>query len=366
MPLLSSRRQRRAAAVGAAAGLVVSATLAGSPAQAVVNYGVTITTVTPAKIAAGLANRVVIINGTNFDEDQILSIDLGADPDCQELTSYVVTSSTSISVKTPGEGDNPGAGCSAGAAAAVNINQTEAGEATKAAAITFVDPPTIAAANPISTENSAALDAANRVTKVSTTGGQNIRIKAGTGTAFSGVAGAGLSGTFGGKPLTTVGFLAPDLSAQATSAAGTNGNYWIAKTGTGLSTASNTLTITLNGVSKTFSAADTGLTIAAIPTITSLDVTSGKAKSATAVKITGTNFTTTPADWRVTFCGEAVTPSASTATQLTVNAPATIGDEVGFADDVWEGVCPVRAYPAAAPTNISPVSPGSYFTYLTS
>ncbi|GAA4928608.1 hypothetical protein GCM10025331_10280 [Actinoplanes utahensis] len=338
---------------------MVSATLAGSPAYAEAKYGVTLTAVSPTKLAAGLANRVVTLTGTNFDEDQILSIDLGADADCQALTSYVVTSATSIAVKTPT------GGCDAGAAAPVTINQTETGEVVKTGAITFVDPPTITASNPISTENSAALDAADRVTKLSTTGGQVIRIKAGSGTTFTGQSGAALSGTFGGKALTTVGFLDNAGAPQLASAAGNAGNYWIARTGTGLSAASNTLTINLNGVSKTFSSADTGLTIAPIPTVTSLDVTSGKAKTATTVKITGTNFTATAADWRVEFCGEDVTPSAATTTQLTVTTPATIGDEVGFPDTVWEGVCPVRVYPAATPANISPVSPGSFFTYLT-
>src|SRR5689334_5771877 len=96
MSLLSSERRRRAAAVGAAAGLVAGVSLVGSPAQATVNYGVTITSVSPAKVAAGLGNRVVTITGTNFDEDQIESIDLGSDADCQALTSYVVISSTTI------------------------------------------------------------------------------------------------------------------------------------------------------------------------------------------------------------------------------------------------------------------------------
>lgn len=371
MSLLTSRRRRRVAAVGAAAGLVAGAALVGSPAQALVpNYGVTITNVSPTKVAAGLANRVVIITGTNFDEDQITSIDLGTDPDCMGLDSYVVTSSTSISVKTPGNGTNSSStpGCAAAAAAAVNINQTgsPAGQVTKAAAITFVNPPGIAASNPISTENSANLGTSDQVKTLTTAGGQIIRIKGDANTTFSGASGVGLSGTYGGKALTTVGFLNPDGTAQATTASGSAGNYWIAKTGTSLSASSNTLSITMNSVSKTFSSTDTGLTLAAVPTITSLDVTSGKAATATTVKITGTGYDTTAANWKATFCGVQATVTASTATTLTVTTPTGVGNgNGGFASNVYAGACPVQTYPTSDPTLLSPITEKTYFMYLT-
>ncbi|MEV0900315.1 IPT/TIG domain-containing protein [Actinoplanes sp. NPDC049802] len=369
MPLLTSRRGHRAAAIGAAAGLVVGASLVGAQsAEAATNYGVTITAVTPAKVAAGLGNRVVVITGTNFDEDQITGITLGADPDCAELTSYVVTSSTSISVKTPsanGASADGVPGCTAGAAADVTIHQTELGTATRAASITFVDPPALATTNPMITENSSSLTTGNQVKTFHTTGNQTIRIKAGSGTTFSGQAGAALSGTYGGKALTSVGFLDPTGATQLASAAGSPGNYWIAKTAASLTAASNTLTISLNGVSRTFSATDTGTSLVALPTITSLDVTSGKTNASTQVRITGTNFNTTIGDWTVTFCGVAGTVTAATATQLTVTTPVVGGVTPGLGTTAFAGVCPVSVVNANNGSPLtSPVSPASYFTFL--
>ncbi len=367
MSLLSSRRRRSAAAVTAAAGLVVSASLAmGTPAQAAVNYNVTFTGASPAKVSAGTSNRVIILTGTNFDEDQITGIDLGSDPDCANLQSYVVSSSTSISVKTPGAGSNPGDGCAAGAAD-ITINQTNSGTVTRAAAVTFVNPPALAAAKPIITENSSTLLAANQVTNFTTTGGQTIRIKADANTTFSGLSANALSGSFGGKPLTTVGFVAPDGTAQANSAAGTPGNFWIAKTATALAAnATPTLTISQNGVSKTFQSTDIGNpTIVGVPTVTSLDVTSGKSNTATTVKITGTNFGTTVGDWTVNFCGLPGVVTAATATVLTVTTPTNVGGNAsGLGASTYAGVCPVVV--VGANNGTSPLSEKSNFTYLTS
>ncbi|WP_305782338.1 IPT/TIG domain-containing protein [Symbioplanes lichenis] len=345
----------------------------------------TITTVTPSKVAAGQANRVILINGTNFDEDQITGITLGSDPDCANLQSYVVTSATQISVKTPAAvpaASNPATaapGCVAttGAAEDVTVLQVDAsgatGSVTKSAAVTFVPPPSLTAlvttagseAYPAYTENSAELtDATKRVRDLTTAGGQAIRIKASGDFAFSGATSAGLSGTLGGKPLTTVGFLTPLGATQAATAAGDAGNYWIARTGTALTaSATPTLSITQGTVTRNFVVADHGLTIVATPVVTSLDVNSGKVNAATTVKITGTGFSGTPADLSVTFCGVAApTPTASTLTSITVTTPTTVSGTAGTGlGTATAGVCPVVVTKGGVS---SPVTSSTYFAFL--
>ncbi|MFI5936499.1 IPT/TIG domain-containing protein [Actinoplanes sp. NPDC051494] len=394
MSLLSSRAPRRATAVAAAATLVVGASLAVSAqsASAVTNYGVTITTVSPVKVGASLGNRVVVINGTNFDEDQITGITLGADADCANLQSYVVTSSTQISVKTPNTvGNTPSgtavAGCipsPGGAAEDVTIIQTGSGTATKTAALTFVPPPSIDEFDatsgsekfPVYTDNSSSLAVADRVRELSAAGAQVIRVKAGTDFAFDGRATSGLSGTLGGKPLTTVGFVAADGSAQAATAAPVaNANFWLATTGTAL-TASTTpvLSITQGTVARNFASTATGLTIVTTPTVVSLDKTSGKTGAATTVKITGTNFSTVASELAVTICGKSAplastpVPTATSITVITPNAaatPATTLADLKTAIGGTAGVCPVVVTRTVNSVSASSaITPTSFFAFV--
>jgi hypothetical protein len=381
MSLLTPRRLRKVAVAAAAATLAAGVAVVALPqtALAVVNYGVTITSTSPLRVPAGLANRVVVITGTNFDEDQIVSIELGTDADCMALTSYVVTSSTSISVKTPGVGTAASApGCAASASQTIGeditINQTESGEVVKTgsttAGVIFVPPPTILAvgSSPVITENSSAMLLANQVDEFTPAGNQLIRVKATADFAFSGATGATLSGTFGGKALTTVGFFAADgTTAQGLTTAPASGglNFWVARTGTALTTTGTglNLTITQNGVTRSFTPAETGATFPNVPTITSLDVNSGKAGGGTVVKITGTGFSTTPGDFTVQFCDIDVVPTAATAVLLTVTAPNTSHLALGLGSGVYGGVCPVTVTRVTGGL-ISPISSASNFTYL--
>lgn len=374
MSLLTSRRARSVAATASAAVLVTGASLVASATPAFA-ADMTITSVSPTKVAATLANRVITITGTNFDEDSIASITVGGDADCASLTSYVVTSPTTISVKTPGNGTNtasvPGCAASSGGTAepvTITASSTGGANVTKASAVTFVPPPSVATASssqlPVITENSSEVAVANQVQALNAVGGQTIRIRAGADFAFSGAGTAGLSGTLGGKPLSTVGFLSSTGATQANSAAGDNANYWIAKTGTGL-TASTTpeLTITQNTVSRTFATAATGLTIVATPTVTSLDVQSGKTNGSTTVKITGTGFSATTTDNTVTFCGASANVTAATTTLLTVTTPtvsSTAGTTPGLGT-ATAGVCPVVVTKGGV---ASPVTSTSFFAFV--
>ncbi|WP_306216036.1 IPT/TIG domain-containing protein [Actinoplanes sp. RD1] len=374
MSLLATRRSRLAASASAAT-LVVGATLAvtATPAFAA---DMTITSVAPAKVAAGSANRVVIITGTNFDEDAISDISLGTDTDCQDLSTYVVTSATQISVKTPGVGTTGSApGCAAsanGTAESVTIDPSATGAAdvVKTGAITFVTPPSLDAVadKPVITDNSSQLATADQIQTLNAAGGQLLRITAGSDFAFDGRASAGLTGTYGGKPLTSVGFIAADGTAQAATAAPTaNGNVWLARTATGLTASTDpTLSITQGTVSKNFLNAATGTTIVSTPTVTSLDVNSGKVNAATTVKVTGTNFSTTLGDMAVSFCGVSGTVTASTATVVTVTTPTTVSGTAGTGiGTATAGVCPVVVSKTQnGVTTSSPVTPTSFFAFV--
>ena len=75
-----------------------------------------------------------------------------------------------------------------------------------------------------------------------------------------------------------------------------------------------------------------------IPTITSIDPITGKIGST--VTITGTDFSTTPADNEVSFNGTAATVTVSTATTITTTVPAgaTTGDVTVTRDESSNGV----------------------------
>jgi hypothetical protein len=371
MSLLSSRK--RALATTASALFVAGATLVMQPSPALA-AGETITTVSPTKVAATVANRVIIINGTNFDEDNIGAITIGADPDCVKMVTYVVTSPSQISLKTPGNGTDsatiPGCAVSSGGTPEdITIYATDKTTelVKKTAAVTFLPPPTIGTPSstlkPVITDNSSVLGVANQVTALNAAGNQTVRIQAGSTFAFDGRTTAGLTGSLGGKPLTTVGFLASDgTTAQGLSTApAANANFWIAKTGPGLSTTTPTLTITQGTLSKTFSATDGGFTVVSTPLVSALDVTSGKTDAQTTVKITGTGFSTTASENSVTFCGVAVTPTAATATQLTVTTPAVGGASPGLGTGNYSGVCPVVVTRGGVS---SPITAASYYSFV--
>jgi hypothetical protein len=282
------------------------------------------------------------------------------------LTSYVVTSATQISVKTP----TLGCAVTGGTKETVSINAVDLSVISKVAVLSFVAPPSIGAfvaatSNPVITQNSNLMLPAAQVLELNAAGNQLIRIKASGTFAFAGTSGL-LSGSLGGKALTSVGFVSAAGVSQTTPTTGDVGNTWIAKTGTGMTvSATPTLSITQASVSRTFTALETGLTgIVAVPTVTSLDVKEGIVGLATTVKITGTNFGTVLGDIDVDFCGVAATPSAVTATLITLTTPTALPPvTVGLAGS--SGVCPVvvtRTVSGVAA--VSPVNAASSFAFL--
>lgn len=348
MSLLATRRSRLAASATA---LLAGASLiaAAVPAYAA---AMTISTVTPAKVGAGMANRTVTVNGTNFDEELIGSVSLGGDTNCAKLDNFIVTSSTQLSLKTPASGC---AASNGGNPEAVTIYGTDGSTvlATKAAVLTFIPSPSLADVGdkPVVTDNSAALDLAGRVQALNAAGGQVVRIKAGADFAFDGRSAAALSGTLNGKALTTVGFLAADgTTVQAVNSAPAGpGNYWLARTGTSmLASATPSLVVNQNTVSRTFASTATDLTVVAAPMISSLDVTSGKIGAATRVRIIGTSFSATSSELAVTFCGlPAPITGATSVNSISVVVPNPAATPPTSLDDLvaalggTAGVCPV-------------------------
>jgi hypothetical protein len=387
MSLALAPRRRRAATVAVAVLLVPVGLVTLQQSQAQAAAVSTITSIAPAKVAAGVANKVITITGTGFDEDQITSVSLnvGGDSACRLLTAYVVASTTSLVVKTPT------GGCTATDTTALptgeTVTVTEVGGAvvttpvtTAAQRLTFVPPPEIATTNPVITENSSNLATGDEVVTLLPAGGQLIRVRALGTFGFDGRTSATntLSGTLGTKALTTILVYNSEGVLQGTTAPSV-GNYFTARTPLVLAAGgSHILSITQNGVSKSFTTTATGLSWPATPTINTISVTSGKASFATAVTITGTNFDSVLADYSgtvkawVKFCDVSATVSAATVvvatgvTTLTLTTPDTTdGAAFGFASGVFEGVCPVRVASNVDSTAlISPITATTFFAFL--
>jgi hypothetical protein len=371
------RGWRAATGVGASAlAASVLTLLAPSAAHAagpVANATVKVSAPTNGKVAAGLEKQVVqlTVSGTGapaLSEDNVGSITLG---DCTGIDSYVVTSATTISVKTPS------GGCTAttGAGDPVSIVLASGDDITNATGITFVPPPAIdtAANKSVITENSVNLPSAQKIQRFIANGGQYVRVVADPAYAFDPKTAAGLAVTFGGKAGSEVKVYADATSTTplAATASGSVGNSMTFKTGSGMTASANpTLTITQNGVSASFLNTATGATIVPAPTITSLSVTQGKAKGTTQVVINGSNFSKTTGDYgtayNVNFCGVPVasygTPPVNTAgTAITVNTPDVTNLPAGLGTGVYAGPCAVTITDG---TNPSPISNSAIFTFV--
>jgi hypothetical protein len=380
------RRSRLTAVLGTGAGAAVVLALL-PPAVA---YGATlpgtlaVTTPTNGKLAAGTAKQVVVLTvsgtgATALSEANVTGVTLGDDTACANLQTYVVTSPTTISVKTPSDPDAAGPlgpGCAADTAADVVIH-FGADEIRKVGGITFVEPPKVEvlANKPVITDNSSALAPAQQINRFVTNGGQTVRIKAASDFAFDPRSASGLAVTMGGKAGTGIKVYDASGVQLAVSATGVVGNSMSFTTATAMSAGDETVTITQDGVSRTFTKAETGIDLAALPIVTSLSVTSGKASAGTTVNITGKNFSTTAADYTggafaVTFCGEpattfAATPVNSAGTQITVITPDVTNQSPGLGLGVYAGPCEVRV--GTDPDDLatmSPMVPGSVFTFL--
>ncbi|MGI5246231.1 IPT/TIG domain-containing protein [Dactylosporangium sp. CA-139066] len=376
--------RKRAVALGLGAGAATATIVAGLPHVAYADAltgTIAITSPTSGKLAAATAKQVILltVTGQPLSEAFVTSVDLGSDPACAGLVSYIVTSATTIAVKTPT------GGCAATDTTAnpngepIVINFAGSNTLTKTPSATakgvfFVAAPSIAATNAVITENSSLLT--TPVSRFVTNGGQTVRVSAGASFAFDPRSSASLGVTFGGKAGTEVKVYDGTTNAQipaSTSTAPAAGNYLTFKTATGMSASDSSLTVTQNGVSKTFTSTDTGASIVASPTVTSLSVTSGKTKAQTSTVITGTGFDKTLADytsgdWLVNFCGKAATVTAvdTTGTKLTVTTPDVADDPTGLGTGKFAGPCPVTVVNNTVPASPvpSPITPGSYFTFL--
>jgi hypothetical protein len=325
-------------------------------------------------------NAVFTITGTNFDENNIVDIDIAAAPvGCTGISSYIVTSPTTIVVKTPT------AGCTASVdqvnGETITINETGGVgtlsnvPATAAQRLIFVPPPEIdlLANKPVITDASSQLATANQVVNLIPAGNQTIRVKALGSYRFDQRTTAGLSASLGGKPLTAIAVY--NTTGTATGPTGipdADGNWFTAKSPVPLvAGGAYSLTVTQFGVSKTFAQAATGLTWNAVPTAASLDVKEGKAAGGTTVKVTGTGFSTTVADYNdgsgntnVKVCGTEATVTAATATLITFTTPdvGNVAAPAGLGLTVYSGVCPVTVTDAAG--GVSPLTANLSFAYL--
>jgi hypothetical protein len=291
----------------------------------------------------------------------------------------MVMSSTSIIVKTP----STGCAVTTGTAEDITINEvsngTSSGTVTLSAAIIFVAPPGIATTRPVITENSAGLTT-NEVTALTapgalTTGLQRVRVRASASFAFDIRTASGLKVTLAGRDLTSLAVYNSDGSLQTTAAGPAPSNdtaNWVVGTlGVGLTaTATSTLAITQNSVTKAFTPVQTGFTFYTGPVVTGLDITSGKAAGGTTVKINGTGFdAATLGNNTVKFCNvTAATPTASTGTgatggtSLTVVTPTVVNLAAGLGLLNYAGFCPVTVTVGSA---TSPVVATSYYGFLT-
>ena len=308
-------------------------------------YGMTITSISPTKVAALTANETVTLTGTNFDSAVISSVSLGG---CANAT-WIVVSPTSLITKTPNA--TCGVATSGTTPETITItdvdNNTLTFTGTATTGLFFITPPTLASGNEIYLDNSA--DIPTKTKKALSTGGQRVRINAGPTYTFT----TGVSATLGGTALTSIAIGGGNVA----------GNYL-----TGVTPArpagSAALVVTANGVSKTYSSATTGFTYWAPPTLSALTPNYGKAVAAgevgANVVITGSGFSTVASENTVTFCGKTTTVKstpAPTATSISVNAP-----DPGLGTGVYEGNCPVVV---SVGGNASPITAMARYSYLT-
>ena len=364
-----SFRAAAAALLVAGAGLIVPA----APAHAA---AMTISSVTPLKVAAGTADQVLVVTGTNCSADLIGAVRVGAASACAWITDHIVTSASRLTFKTPAGGCAASPG---GVAEAVTILAADGvtALATRLAAVTFVPPPAIAAVEdkPVYAENSSLLDLEDRITALDAAGNQVVRIKAGPDFAFDGRTPAALTGSLNGRPLTSVGFRGPDgTTVQGTNAAPAGpGNYWLARTTAPLgASVVPALVVTQHTVSRTFASTATGVTSVTTPYVGSLDVRSGKTGAATAVRLTGSAFGTLPAELAVTMCGLPApfvgTPTANSITVRTPspdNSPPTATADLVAALGGTSGICTIRVTRGTGPDAVSSaVTPVTYFAFV--
>lgn len=376
--VLSGRRHRLVKLLGvASAAAMIVAMAPPTVAHAAAIVGTITVSPTTGKIAAATGKQVVSLTVAGaavpaLSEANVSGVTLGT---CTNLQTYVVTSTTSISVKTPSP-----AGCTAssgGTAEDIIIIFANGDTLTKTGGITFVPPPLIdAVANkPVITNNSTELAAGQKVQRFVSTGGQVVRVYADSTFAFDPRTAAGLAASMSGKAGTDIKVYDPSgVQIPANTSSGpAAGNSMSFKTATGMSTSDATITLTQSGVSKTFTTTDTNISVVTLPVITGLTTTSGKTGAANTVVINGTGFDKVAANYgsttKVTFCGvEATFPSSgqvnAAGTQITAITPTAIANVApGLGTGNYAGSCAVRVGDGTG-TGDSLVTADSTFTFV--
>jgi hypothetical protein len=138
----------------------------------------------------------------------------------------------------------------------------------------------------------------------------------------------------------------------------------------------NTVSITQNGVTKSFPVTATGIAVVPAPSVTSLSVESGRAIGGNSTVITGTNLPRVlgdakdPAKWLVKFCNTTVPAASITAVNtlsaavtVTVTVPNLTDSAAGLGVGTFAGPCPVTVTDVAAGEKSS-ISQGSTYTVL--
>ncbi len=363
MPLVRSWRHSRPV-VGAAVASVLSvaAFVPAIPASAAVITGGNMVVSSPAsgKVAANTPNLVILLTltmptGFTLSEELIGAVNLGAER-CTDLEWFLMPGGSQIAVTTPdNEVDNTLDGCAPTANGAggqkITITFANPGGDTwekTASNLFFITPPAIADEDdtPVFPENSMGLPADKRITRLLSTGNQRVRVTAADTFAFSGGTAAGLAVSVGGKAATEVKAWSkanPTTLLTGPASNDDKGNTLSFKTATGMTASTSpTITITQNGISKTFAAADTGLTIVTAPIVTAVSPTSLKAGATTTVTLTGTGFA---AGTTATVCGVTANPGTpnpgGTSMTISVDTDDIVGDADGLGTTVYSGVCPV-------------------------
>src|SRR4051794_27627433 len=137
--------RKRAVALTVSAGAATAMIVGGLPhiAYAAALTGtIVISTPTTGKLAAGTAKQVLTltVTGQTLSEALVTGVDLG--PDCLNVPTYIVTSATTIAVKTP---SSP-VGCAATTASGgdnIVINFAGGNTLTKTGGLFFINPPAI-------------------------------------------------------------------------------------------------------------------------------------------------------------------------------------------------------------------------------
>ncbi|GAA1032789.1 hypothetical protein GCM10009557_32410 [Virgisporangium ochraceum] len=363
MPFVRSWRNSRPV-VGATVASVLSvvALVPAFPTSAGVITGGDIVVSSPVSgaVAANTPNLAILLEltapaGITLGQDLIEAVDLGADR-CRDLEPFLIPGTSLVLLTTPDNAvDDSLDGCAPTAdptvGETVTITFANGGSDTWAktgSGLVFVEPPAIAAAhtNPVFTENSAALPAGSRVTRLLSTGDQRVRITAAHTFAFSGGADAGLAVTVGGEAATEVtAWSRADPTTPLTGPASDDdkGNTLSFRTAADLTASADpSITITQNGISQTFTAADTGLTIVAAPVVTGVSPGYVRAGSTATVTLIGTGFA---AGTTATVCGDTVSPGEPNAdgTSMTISVDTTeiVDDADGLGIGTFAGVCPV-------------------------